>query len=236
MNTSLLADLETRIHPFSGLANIPSQMYLPRSDIKLLSYNIFMRPPPVKNKADDFKTERLEDIVRELHNFDIVCFQESFGLASIRKKALISYAERLGFFFFYKSPEPSFFSPFLIDGGLLILSRFPIIKSDFENYRSRQDSDGLPMKGIAYTKLLIDNTKYLHLFTTHTQASYHGTGSKKKLVGVSSRLAKSIGYSNGAVQNCWEIYIEINTGLPTLRSDSVLRRYELRQSLGCAKR
>ena len=66
--------------------------------------------------------------MRQLDNFDIACFQESFGLASVRKKALIAYGERLGFFFHAKSPEPSFFSPYLIDGGLLIISRFPIVK------------------------------------------------------------------------------------------------------------
>lgn len=55
MNTTLLAELETRIHPQSGISNIPSQMMLPRNDIKLLSYNIFMRPPPIKNKVDDYK-------------------------------------------------------------------------------------------------------------------------------------------------------------------------------------
>ena len=55
MNTSLLSELETRVHPLGGITDIPSQMLLPRDHIKLLSYNIFMRPPPVKNKVDDYK-------------------------------------------------------------------------------------------------------------------------------------------------------------------------------------
>lgn len=59
MNDTLIAELETRIHAMSGLNDIPSQMMLPRTDIKLLTYNIFMRPPLIKNKKDDYKTERL---------------------------------------------------------------------------------------------------------------------------------------------------------------------------------
>ncbi len=74
MNKLLLSELETRIHPLSGISDIPSQMLLPRNEIRVLTYNLFMRPPLIKNKIDDYKNERLEDIVRRLHNYDIACF------------------------------------------------------------------------------------------------------------------------------------------------------------------
>lgn len=66
-------------------------MSLPRHQINFLTFNIFMRPPPIKNMRDDYKSERLEDIALRLKDFDIACFQESFSLASTRKHALISY-------------------------------------------------------------------------------------------------------------------------------------------------
>ena len=54
-------------------------------NIKLLTYNVFLRPPPIKTNEDDFKHQRLNDILDEIAQFDIVCFQEMFQTASFRK-------------------------------------------------------------------------------------------------------------------------------------------------------
>ena len=39
--------------------------------IKILTYNIFLRPPPVKNNADDYKNERCKIFLKHIDNFDI---------------------------------------------------------------------------------------------------------------------------------------------------------------------
>jgi hypothetical protein len=41
------------------------------------------------------------------------------------------------------SPDPSFFSSYLVDGGLLTLSRFPIIKKEFHAFSYGVLSDNL---------------------------------------------------------------------------------------------
>ena len=69
-------------------------------------------------------------------------------------------------------PAPSLFSGPFVDGGLVILSRFPIIEHDFEPYPYGVLSDGLSYKGILYAKILVRPGHVLHLFNTHTQASY----------------------------------------------------------------
>jgi hypothetical protein len=33
-----------------------------------------MRPPGVKNNEDDFKNERLKDLIDRIENYDIICF------------------------------------------------------------------------------------------------------------------------------------------------------------------
>jgi endonuclease/exonuclease/phosphatase family metal-dependent hydrolase len=48
-----------------------------------------MRPPGIKNNQDDYKDERLGDILREIEKYDIVCFQEMFGWGSSRRDKLI---------------------------------------------------------------------------------------------------------------------------------------------------
>ena len=97
----------------------PSQISL-----KLLTYNLFLRPPGIKTNFSDYKDDRLEDFLAEMHEFDIICLQEVFGTLSSRKERLIKKAIKNGFYFVESSPDPSFFSHYLIDGGLVLLSRF----------------------------------------------------------------------------------------------------------------
>lgn len=94
-----------------------------RTGLRILTYNIFLRPPPIKNNEDDFKNERLEDFAKIINDFDIICLQEMFGTYNSRKHELIRAAYKQGFFFYVDTPTPSFLSKYMIDGGLLILSR-----------------------------------------------------------------------------------------------------------------
>ena len=67
----------TKYHPLQDIdfSKIDSKVILDKREnkkIKLLSYNIFLRPPPVKNNENDWKDERLYDFLLELKDFDIV--------------------------------------------------------------------------------------------------------------------------------------------------------------------
>ena len=75
---------------------------------------------------------------------------------------------------YYALPSlPSFFSGYSTDSGLLILSRFPIIETEFYPFPYGVVSDALSYKGVLYSKINI-NGRILHLFNTHLQASYFG--------------------------------------------------------------
>ena len=91
---------------------------------------MFMRPPPVKTNATDFKDARLDAFAKtQFDNFDIICFQELFSTVNTRKQRLISYAQKAGFVYHAVCDLPGFFSGYSTDGGLLIVSRFPIIEA-----------------------------------------------------------------------------------------------------------
>jgi endonuclease/exonuclease/phosphatase family metal-dependent hydrolase len=147
---------------------------LQRKDIKLLSYNIFLRPPPVKNNESDHKNDRLKEFAKVLKDYDVICLQEMFGFLNKRKHKLINCANKSGFGYYAESPSPSFFSTYVADGGLLVLSRFPIVTSEFHTHPYGILSDSLAQKGWLYSKIQIRDTA-LHLFSTHTQASYFGS-------------------------------------------------------------
>lgn len=150
---------------------IRHEIILHRKTIRILTYNIFLRPPPVKNNESDWKDERLVDFIKLLDMFDIICLQEMFGSLNNRKQQLIKYANKAGYFFYCECPSPSFFSKYVAEGGLIILSRFPIVEKEFYPFRYSILSDSLCQKGVLYAKIRIGNS-YLCIFNTHLQASY----------------------------------------------------------------
>lgn len=86
----------------------------------------------------------------------------------------MSYGIKAGFLYQAMSEEPSLFSSYLTDGGLLIMSRFPIVESEFRPFPYGVLCDAISYKGVLYAKIQLGNNKYLHLFNTHTQATYFG--------------------------------------------------------------
>ena len=148
-----------------------------KNRIRLLTYNFFCRPPPVNTNSDDYKDSRSKDFAEKLPNFDIICFQELFTTLNDRKHKMIHEGAKVGLKYYLSSKVPSFFSKYLVDGGLLILSRYEIVENDSYNYYINVSGDSVSKKGILYAKIKI-NDKYLFLFNTHLQASYFDDSQK----------------------------------------------------------
>ena len=80
-----------------------------------------------------------------------------FWSFSSRQKRLIEYAKSSGYHysrscpFFRMFPVPEF----LVDGGLLVLSRYQILEDDFLVYCKGVQSDRLAAKGVMYLKICI---------------------------------------------------------------------------------
>ena len=149
-----------------------------KGSIKILSYNFFARPPPINsNGHDDYKNERLNDFIELLPDFDILCFQEIFTTFNDRKHKMIREAAKVGLKYYLTIKAPSFFSKYITDSGLLILSRYEIIENDSYNYYINISGDAPSNKGILYAKIKIED-KYLFLFNTHTQSTYYDESQK----------------------------------------------------------
>ena len=151
--------------------NNSNEDLLHRNTVRVLSYNFFLRPPPINNNGSDYKNERLQDFLEFLPNFDILCFQEIFTTLTDRKHLMIREAAKRGLKYHVSSKPPSFFSKYLTDGGLLILSRYEIIDCDYYDYYITICGDAPSNKGIIYAKIKINN-RYLFLFNTHLQSTY----------------------------------------------------------------
>ncbi|RCI06576.1 hypothetical protein CU098_011837 [Rhizopus stolonifer] len=160
-----------------SLPSIPetSQLLSAATSIRLLTLNIFMRPPGIKNNKSDYKNDRLEYIIQHiLPSYDIVTIQEAFAFANRRIDHLLAAAFDQGFYYHVSSPRHY---PWELagDGGLLILSRFPIKKSNRIEFSRGVHSDWLSYKGALHALIELNST-YIHVYTTHTQASYDNGG------------------------------------------------------------
>ncbi|KAI8136984.1 Endonuclease/exonuclease/phosphatase [Fennellomyces sp. T-0311] len=147
---------------------------------RFLTLNIFMRPPGVTNNWSDYKDDRVDYIVRYiLPQYDVVAFQEAFAFGTRRKDELIQRARNMGYNHHVESPR-HYPWDFGVDGGLLILSRFPIRTSHAIEYPRGIHSDWLSYKGALHALIELNPTHSIHVYTTHAQASYTGTNSQSQ--------------------------------------------------------
>ncbi|KAI8062449.1 Endonuclease/exonuclease/phosphatase [Gongronella butleri] len=150
---------------------------------RVLDINIFMRPPGIHNNADDYKNERLLYIQEQILPFyDIIAFQEAFAFGNHRIDRLVASAVQLGFDY-VASPRHGPWS-LASDGGLLLLSRFPVLQSHTLEYPRGLHSDWMALKGALHLSIRLDGKRHVDVYTTHTQASYgsHGERSKQDIL------------------------------------------------------
>jgi endonuclease/exonuclease/phosphatase family metal-dependent hydrolase len=157
--------------------------------LRTLGYNLFMRPSLwfIKNNDSDYKNERLALFLSQLDNYDIICLQEMFGLLSFRQRNLLAEAEKRGFSHAAVAGAPpylfwdrhwAFKIPFL-DAGLVILSRYPILRTDSHYYRLGNQIDGWSPKQVLHALVKLPGADNLiHVFNTHMQASYYDAPSQ----------------------------------------------------------
>lgn len=157
------------------------------NEVRLLSYNIFIRPPAPKfthNVEDDFKDQRLNSFIESyLNNYDVICLQEMFGSFSRRRRRLVRAAKKRGFAWKVSSPQ-SRSKMFLVDGGCLILSRVKIVAQASIIFKPGVMSDRLAAKGVLYAKLEPHPGVFIHLFSTHLQAVYSDPASMEECLNV----------------------------------------------------
>jgi len=176
--------MESNPSPATQISNIVQENATQQHNfetVKVLTYNIFIRPPLIKNNKSDFKSQRLQLFTSdELGKWDIIGFQEMFAAFSDRQNYLIKQAAKKGLLYHVKSRSPSVISKFLIDGGLLILSRYPIVASSEITYSECMQADALAAKGAIHALIQFQPGQFVHVFNTHLQASYNDPRSLTK--------------------------------------------------------
>ncbi|KNC98168.1 uncharacterized protein SPPG_06573 [Spizellomyces punctatus DAOM BR117] len=149
----------------------------PSTGIRMLAYNFYLRPPPIESIGRDYKEDRLNLFIETaINEFDIMALSETFGTFNSRRERLVDAAAERGLRYWAHGNERNWWKGTFVDSGLLVLSRFPIIKTETILYQGAYGPDRYAAKGVLYTQILLDDTPdrktRLHLFTSHLQASY----------------------------------------------------------------
>ena len=109
--------------------------------VRLLTLNLYLRPPPVRTNASDFKDKRLAIFVEDvLPHYDVLALQETFSAWNERVACLLRRAQRRGMAHAVTSPKAKLLGT-PIDGGLVILSRYPILSSQYESFAVARSID-----------------------------------------------------------------------------------------------
>ena len=130
--------------------------------INVISYNT--------NNMPNFSKE-ISPLFDLIINNDIIFLQEMFSNFFDRDKYVIlkNFCIK-NKYNIVTSDKIKFFSKSWLDGGLMIITKYPILSFGFTNVFSN-NIDFLSDKGILYCETIINN-KPLLLFTTHLQTNY----------------------------------------------------------------
>eukprot|EP00297_Palpitomonas_bilix_P009793 CAMPEP_0113900894 /NCGR_PEP_ID=MMETSP0780_2-20120614/20943_1 /TAXON_ID=652834 /ORGANISM="Palpitomonas bilix" /LENGTH=285 /DNA_ID=CAMNT_0000893429 /DNA_START=245 /DNA_END=1098 /DNA_ORIENTATION=+ /assembly_acc=CAM_ASM_000599 len=150
-------------------------------DLRLLSYNLFLRPPLVPpHNRHDHKAERLDLFARDyLHAYDIVFLQEYFTAFTPQRRWKLNRVAKEGGFKAVVGP-PAYSrvaNKCAVDGGTIIVSRLPLLSSSSIVFEQGVFTDRLAAKGVVYARLKApgragEQGGVVHAFNTHLQASY----------------------------------------------------------------
>ena len=148
-----------------------------QEQIRLLGYNTFWRPILLHIGKEEYMRERSLLLLEKLENYDIVCLEEAFQFGSSIAADFVKKAQAKGFKYCCTCRPPPIFNRQIIDSGCMILSRLPIIKTDSIRYSCGTGWDSFCAKGSVYARVQVGVKKWVHVFSTHLQASYGGVTS-----------------------------------------------------------
>lgn len=140
--------------------------------MKLLQYNCFWRPWLLHLGTIEYVRERSNFLSERLDEFDIVCLNESFHFGSNVASSFITNMQNKGFKYIATNKPVPILSKFVIDSGVMILSKYPIIETDSISYKDGCSFDQFAMKGCVFAKIQISQKQHINVFATHLQASY----------------------------------------------------------------
>jgi len=144
-----------------------------KHSLKFLSYNLYCLPwiaTAFSPASCPLSSERSTAFLEHVPSYDVLALQEVWDP---RYKTLERFAAQNNIHVVGSSaPAPtSYFSLRLFGGGLMIMSKHPIVDTREVMFDQGSHSDKFVTKGVLYAKIKVGSS-FVHIFNTHLQASY----------------------------------------------------------------
>lgn len=144
-----------------------------KTSVSILSYNLYCLPwiaTAFSPSSCPMPRERSTAFHKHICSYDVISLQEVWDpcYSSVEKFARENNLHVVG------SSAPSTFryiSLRVFGGGLMIMSKYPIVDRQEIIFDRGWDADRFVTKGVLYAKIQI-GASYVHVFNTHLQASY----------------------------------------------------------------
>lgn len=153
----------------------------PRKSIRIVTYNIQQRPVFSEGLRHQMgaghsarsrrSAVRMPAILMTEVSPDVVVLQEAFtpSLRTVMRKQFAAFGLP------YSTKVLNFDKARAWSGGVLILSRFPIVDESHYMFKTSEEEDQYAAKGVLHAKLRVPKLgKLISIFGTHLNASYAG--------------------------------------------------------------
>ena len=123
-----------------------------------------MLPKYILSLENNKRAEMIAHKIGKIKNIDVATFNE--GIDSESRNILINNLKKYNFFYHSNVVD---INNIYNNGGIFIVSKFPILSQDIYIFKNSSGSDSLANKGILYSKIDIKG-HIVNIFTTHLQA------------------------------------------------------------------
>lgn len=137
------------------------------SELRLLTWNVFMLPSPIKSSKQKMRTESIvQELAARQDQYDVMVFQEVFS--GRFRKQLTEKLKSTHPHSYHMGKGSRILHPF--GPGLLILSKYPFEIKDKVYYNKCSGADCLSTKGAFLAEVSLPTQKHVQIIVTHLQA------------------------------------------------------------------
>lgn len=162
-------DLNRLFDSYHFVISKPQKIFFDTANLKqisVLTYNVQLLPFYGSVSANlNHPKVRAVDIPKKIKQYDVVIFEELYE-KSLRESIIRGMFDNYPY---YTNVVGNHTSK-ILTGGVIIFSKWPILKQDQMVYKDGNGTDALSAKGAAYAEIN-KNGKIYHIFGTHLQSA-----------------------------------------------------------------
>lgn len=138
--------------------------------VSFLHFDLYLRPYFLHPFINEYNNERINDFIEQIGDFDIVSINEAHCSHITDINSFVVRMKKNGYEHVVGLPYVNYSDLELIDGGVLLFSKLPILDNDYVKWQLSCGQDMFLAKGAVYAMVQISPTKHLHVVSANLQS------------------------------------------------------------------